>query len=148
MSRNGLANGQDSIQTVTCAKNYCRDTVKSPCPRTMEDAMVLSEMEPRNKTEEDTKAFRPTDGGWGWVVCLASFWTNGTLFGVMNCFGVLYVNLEKKFAETHHGDAAFLTCKSLNFKIKNPRRSPVAMLPRVPPRIHLISAACRSVLTT
>ncbi|XP_072018823.1 monocarboxylate transporter 10-like [Amphiura filiformis] len=31
------------------------------------------------------------DGGWGWVVCLASCWTNGTIFGVINSFGVLFV---------------------------------------------------------
>ncbi|XP_055938722.1 monocarboxylate transporter 10-like isoform X1 [Argiope bruennichi] len=54
------------------------------------------------------RAFTPPDGGWGWVVCLASFWTNGTIFGVMNCFGVLYVKLKDKFAETHE-EAAFVT---------------------------------------
>ncbi|KAG8195907.1 hypothetical protein JTE90_001142 [Oedothorax gibbosus] len=52
--------------------------------------------------------FQPPDGGWGWVVCLASFWTNGTIFGIMNCFGVLYVKLKDKFAETHE-EAAFVT---------------------------------------
>ena len=31
------------------------------------------------------------DGGWGWVVCLASCWTNGTIFGIINSFGVLFV---------------------------------------------------------
>lgn len=55
-------------------------------------------------------AFQPPDGGWGWVVCLASFWTNGTIFGIMNCFGVLYVKLKDKFAETHE-EAAFVTCE-------------------------------------
>ncbi|GFR14744.1 monocarboxylate transporter 10 [Trichonephila clavata] len=54
------------------------------------------------------RAFEPPDGGWGWIVCLASFWTNGTIFGVMNCFGVLYVKLKDKFGETHE-EAAFVT---------------------------------------
>lgn len=54
------------------------------------------------------RAIEPPDGGWGWIVCLASFWTNGTIFGVMNCFGVLYVKLKDKFGETHE-EAAFVT---------------------------------------
>ncbi|XP_077977769.1 monocarboxylate transporter 10-like [Glandiceps talaboti] len=33
----------------------------------------------------------PPEGGWGWVVCIASFWTNGTVFGILNSFGVLLV---------------------------------------------------------
>ncbi|XP_002738534.1 monocarboxylate transporter 10-like [Saccoglossus kowalevskii] len=38
-------------------------------------------------------SFEPPEGGWGWVVCVASFWTNGTLFGIMNSFGVLLVEM-------------------------------------------------------
>lgn len=30
------------------------------------------------------------DGGWAWLVCLASFWVHGVVFGIINCFGVLY----------------------------------------------------------
>ena len=46
------------------------------------------------------------DGGWGWVVCLASFWTNGVVFGVINSFGVLFVHLM-----TLPGATAFKICK-------------------------------------
>lgn len=62
------------------------------------------------KSDSNKKVFQPPDGGWGWVVCLASFWTNGTIFGIMNCFGVLYVKLKDKFGDTHE-EAAFVTCK-------------------------------------
>ncbi|XP_033112779.1 monocarboxylate transporter 10-like [Anneissia japonica] len=37
--------------------------------------------------------FQPPEGGWGWVVCLASTWTNGTVFGILNCFGVLLIQI-------------------------------------------------------
>nr|XP_054922868.1 monocarboxylate transporter 10-like isoform X2 [Dermacentor andersoni] len=30
------------------------------------------------------------DGGLAWLVCLASFWVHGAVFGIINCFGVLY----------------------------------------------------------
>lgn len=68
-------------------------------------------LNPDNTESNKSKAFQPPDGGWGWVVCLASFWTNGTIFGIMNCFGVLYVKLKDKFGDTHE-EAAFVTCKS------------------------------------
>ena len=54
--------------------------------------------------------FTPPDGGWGWVVCLASFWTNGTIFGILNTFGILYV---KMLEEYDNGDPnlRFKTCE-------------------------------------
>lgn len=39
------------------------------------------------------------DGGWGWVVCLTSMATNGIVFGLINCFGILYVALRDKYAK-------------------------------------------------
>ena len=43
--------------------------------------------------------FVPPEGGWGWLVCLASFWTNGTLFGILNVFGILYVEFLEEFKD-------------------------------------------------
>ncbi|GFS13851.1 monocarboxylate transporter 10 [Elysia marginata] len=39
------------------------------------------------------------DGGWGWMVCLTSMTTNGIVFGLINCFGILYVALRDKYAK-------------------------------------------------
>ncbi|XP_014898333.1 monocarboxylate transporter 10 isoform X1 [Poecilia latipinna] len=38
------------------------------------------------------------EGGWGWVVMLASMWCNGSVFGIQNSFGILYVSLLKEFS--------------------------------------------------
>ena len=54
--------------------------------------------------------YEPPDGGWGWVVCLASFWTNGTLFGILNCFGILYKKMLVDFSDGSK-EMAFKTCK-------------------------------------
>ena len=54
--------------------------------------------------------FQPPDGGWGWVVCLASFWTNGTVFGILNTFGILYVKMIEEF-DNGEPDMAFKTCE-------------------------------------
>ncbi|XP_076373748.1 monocarboxylate transporter 10-like isoform X2 [Tachypleus tridentatus] len=59
------------------------------------------------KEKQDVYSF--PEGGWGWVVCLDSFLTNGIIFGVMNCFGVIFVTLKDRFEATHSDDAAFLT---------------------------------------
>ncbi|RUS74853.1 hypothetical protein EGW08_017377 [Elysia chlorotica] len=44
------------------------------------------------------QALQP-DGGWGWVVCLTSMATNGIVFGLINCFGILYMALRDKYAK-------------------------------------------------
>lgn len=33
------------------------------------------------------------EGGWGWVVCAASFMAWFIVFGVHNCFGIIYSSL-------------------------------------------------------
>ena len=45
--------------------------------------------------EEDLLAPSPPDGGWGWVVCAASFLCNMILDGIAYCFGVLLTPLCK-----------------------------------------------------
>lgn len=39
--------------------------------------------------------FTPPEGGFGWVVVLAATWCNGSIFGIHNSFGMLYVMLQK-----------------------------------------------------
>ena len=68
---------------------------------------------------KETEEFVPPDGGWGWVVCFASFWTNGSIFGIINTFGIMYVALLEEFSGAGEEDIAFKTCKycyvSLNY---------------------------------
>uniref|UniRef100_A0A182N4D7 Major facilitator superfamily (MFS) profile domain-containing protein n=1 Tax=Anopheles dirus TaxID=7168 RepID=A0A182N4D7_9DIPT len=42
---------------------------------------------------------RPPDGGWGWVVCFASFMVNLIADGVTFSFGVMYIELLAYFGE-------------------------------------------------
>ncbi|XP_064629022.1 monocarboxylate transporter 10-like [Lineus longissimus] len=53
----------------------------------------------------------PPDGGWGWLVCIGSSWTNGTVFGVINTFGILFVEMLKLVTKEgeDHADARFKT---------------------------------------
>ncbi|XP_045197164.2 monocarboxylate transporter 10-like isoform X2 [Mercenaria mercenaria] len=43
--------------------------------------------------------FTPPDGGWGWIVCLTSLWANGTVFGIINTFGIVYVQMRDHYSE-------------------------------------------------
>ena len=45
--------------------------------------------------DDDLLAPSPPDGGWGWVVCAASFLCNMILDGIAYCFGVLLTPLCK-----------------------------------------------------
>ena len=72
--------------------------------------------EKRNETprtihlQEEMEDFVPPDGGWGWVVCFASFWTYGTIFGILHNFGTLYVTLLEEFDTGEvNSDIAFKT---------------------------------------
>lgn len=63
-----------------------------------------------SESEEKAPAeFEPPEGGWGWVVMLASMWCNGSVFGIQNAFGILFVSLLKEFGSEHDDDLRFKT---------------------------------------
>ena len=63
------------------------------------------------KVSETEKEFEPPEGGWGWIVMLAAMWCNGSVFGIQNAFGILFVYLLKEFGSEDDKDLQFKTCK-------------------------------------
>ncbi|XP_061668008.1 monocarboxylate transporter 10 isoform X1 [Syngnathoides biaculeatus] len=53
--------------------------------------------------------FEHPEGGWGWVVMLASMWCNGSVFGIQNAFGILFLSLLREFGSEHDDDLRFRT---------------------------------------
>ena len=53
----------------------------------------------------------PSDGGWGWLVCITSFLANGILFGIINTFGIVYIALMAEFNTEKDPLITFKTCK-------------------------------------
>ncbi|XP_054900534.1 monocarboxylate transporter 10 [Poeciliopsis prolifica] len=49
------------------------------------------------------------EGGWGWVVMLASMWCNGSVFGIQNSFGLLFLSMLKEFGKENDEDLRFRT---------------------------------------
>lgn len=70
----------------------------------------LKDLGATTEPRSDVADFVPVDGGVGWLVCFASFWANGTLFGILNTFGIIYVELLEEFAAPGE-DIAFKTCE-------------------------------------
>lgn len=51
----------------------------------------------------------PPEGGWGWVVMLAAMWCNGSVFGIQNAYGVLFVSMLETFRAKDDDNMAFKT---------------------------------------
>ncbi|XP_041831794.1 monocarboxylate transporter 10 [Melanotaenia boesemani] len=60
------------------------------------------------KTEGEPEFVHP-EGGWGWVVMLASMWCNGSVFGIQNAFGILFLYLLREFGSEKDEDLQFKT---------------------------------------
>ena len=50
----------------------------------------------------------PPDGGWGWVVVVASFVSNMIVDGILYTFGILYVELLIEFPDASKGQIALI----------------------------------------
>ena len=48
---------------------------------------------------ENSGEFVPRDGGWGWVVCFTALWANGTVFGIINTFGIVYIQMREHYSK-------------------------------------------------
>ncbi|XP_054617602.1 monocarboxylate transporter 10 [Dunckerocampus dactyliophorus] len=57
--------------------------------------------------EEPT--FVHPEGGWGWLVMLSAMWCNGSVFGIQNAFGILFLSLLREFGSEDDDDLRFRT---------------------------------------
>ena len=64
-----------------------------------EKAVELKEMKngKASEEEEEVAVVVPPDGGWGWVVMIASFFCNVIVDGIIFSFGLVVTNLADSF---------------------------------------------------
>lgn len=74
-----------------------------------EKAAEQGEPPPPSQVHPETD--EPPEGGWGWVVMLASMWCNGTVFGIQNSCGVLFKSLLSEFGDPKDEQLMFRTGK-------------------------------------
>ncbi|XP_053368152.1 monocarboxylate transporter 10-like [Clarias gariepinus] len=65
--------------------------------------------ESQRASVEQQPEFEHPEGGWGWVVMLASMWCSGSVFGIQNIFGILFVFMLKEFGSEFDADLRFRT---------------------------------------
>ncbi|XP_073483190.1 monocarboxylate transporter 10 [Aquarana catesbeiana] len=73
-----------------------------------EKKLEAGEEEPPEPAPGQTE-FVPPEGGWGWVVMLSAMWCNGSVFGIQNACGVLFVVLMERFGSKDDHHLAFKT---------------------------------------
>jgi hypothetical protein len=64
-----------------------------------------------NPKQEGTSVVPPDGGTRAWLVMVASFLCNGILFGVINTYSVIYVDLQKKLEANGVAEASSKACK-------------------------------------
>lgn len=68
-----------------------------------------------NNRKESKGSMDPAipDGGFhAWLIVVASFLTNGIVFGIHNCYGIIYLRLRSELEQSGVSDAATKACKS------------------------------------
>ncbi|KAM9798440.1 monocarboxylate transporter 10 [Neosynchiropus ocellatus] len=64
--------------------------------------------EPNASAPEEVRFVHP-EGGWGWVVMLSAMWCNGSVFGIQNAYGILFIHLLREFGSEEDKDLRFKT---------------------------------------
>lgn len=62
----------------------------------------------KGRTQSPVAHPTPPDGGWGWVVVVASFVSNMIVDGILYTFGILYVELQIEFPDVGRGQIALI----------------------------------------
>nr|XP_046228431.1 monocarboxylate transporter 10 [Scatophagus argus] len=73
------------------------------------ESSVTVPLEAAATGEEEEDEFVHPEGGWGWLVMLAAMWCNGSVFGIQNAFGILFLSLLREFGSEHDDDLRFRT---------------------------------------
>jgi len=98
------------VKSVQIADTWHRETPTTEMAETEPDTPLIGDdnackcdKKPTHKQEEVV----PPDGGfWAWLVLASCFLVNGIIFGIINTFGILFVQLKKDMEEAGVEDAA------------------------------------------
>uniref|UniRef100_UPI00358FB56F uncharacterized protein n=1 Tax=Myxine glutinosa TaxID=7769 RepID=UPI00358FB56F len=58
---------------------------------------------------EDIEGETFQEGGWGWVVMMAALWANGSIFGIQNSFGMLFILIQLELGDAEDPNLQFKT---------------------------------------
>lgn len=95
--------GADSSDKESRAENEASLLRRLPPPTTItaNDSLAKSQSPNEDNDKVDVRPRRQMDGGLrAWLIVLSSFMCNGLIFGVINSYSLVYVELEK-ILESH-----------------------------------------------
>ena len=87
---------QDSLQTPLMAETSTTSTTNTN----------ISEKESEANSERYSEQEPPDGGCWAWLVLFGCFLVNGIIFGIINTFGILFVQLKADMDKAGVEDAA------------------------------------------
>lgn len=100
----GDAAGKDEVPAGVPAENRWQEEDKK------EDwGTKVTVPEPQCVPGAEEVEFVHPEGGWGWLVMLAAMWCNGSVFGIQNAFGILFLSLLREFGSEDDEDLRFRT---------------------------------------
>ena len=82
-----------------------QDTLQTPLMA--ETSTSTTNTNTSEKSSEKYSDQEPPDGGcWAWLVLLGCFLVNGIIFGIINTFGILFVELKQEMDKAGVEDAS------------------------------------------
>ncbi|KAJ8312067.1 hypothetical protein KUTeg_009440 [Tegillarca granosa] len=93
------ANGNDCIHVCTVENLNTQENQDISYENNVSPIEQFDGSKVRNEPEPSTPEVNIPDGGFGWIVCFAAMIINGTVFGIINSFGILFVPLVDKFSK-------------------------------------------------
>lgn len=92
---NGVSlNSDDKYIPVATSPPQYEEPTQSP------ETAKVAEEEESNDTGEEAEIVVPPDGGWGWVVVVASFMCNMIVDGIIFSFGIMMTKIQNTFMVT------------------------------------------------
>lgn len=104
----GDAAGQDEVATGVPAEDKRPEEKETEETEEKGDSKVTVPEQTAASGPEEVGFVHP-EGGWGWVVMLAAMWCNGSVFGIQNAFGILFLSLLREFGSEDDDDLRFKT---------------------------------------
>lgn len=105
----GDAAGKDEVPAGRGGEEKTEEEAEEEKKENGDSQVTVPEQAAPGEEAEEEAGFVHPEGGWGWVVMLASMWCNGSVFGIQNAFGILFLSLLREFGSEKDEDLRFRT---------------------------------------
>ena len=83
-----------------------QDTLQTPLMAETSTTNTSSDKSSETNSEKYSEQEPPDGGCWAWLVLLGCFLVNGIIFGIINTFGILFVELKEEMDKAGVEDAS------------------------------------------